>query len=280
MTRSRGRRSWGGQRGGIISRLLFLMFLAAFAFVIYLARHPLLRVAGNWWIVSDPLQHADAIIVIGDDNYPADRATHAAELYESGWAPVVVASGRWLRSYSGFAEIIAHDIQSKGVPAGAVVPFAHRAANTREEAEALTGLVAQRHWHKIILVTSSYHTRRARYIFRKVFPADVTVLASPAPDSDYDPSRWWESRLGVKIFFEESVGYPVAMWELRNRQPAASPGLLLDRGFGFVSQPSSPLGFPQATGVPSRAHACPMCNYFQFTIESALYYIHRPGPAC
>lgn len=240
MRRTRGKRAWGREKGGIISRLLFLMFLVAFAFVIYLARHPLLRVAGNWWIVSDPLQHADAIIVIGDDNYPADRAAQAAELFESGWAPVVVASGRMLRPYSGFAEIIAHDLQSKGVPAGAVLPFSHRAANTREEAEALTSLVAQRHWHKVILVTSSYHTRRARYTFRKVFPSEVTVLASPAPDSDYDPSRWWESRLGVKIFFEESVGYPVAMWELRDRQPAAAPpGLLVGDGVPLPPQPEA-----------------------------------------
>ena len=238
MRRTRARRSWSRERGGILSRLMFLMFLAAFAFVLCLARHPLLRVAGNWWIVSDPLQHADAIIVIGDDNYPADRAAHGAELFESGWAPVVVASGRMLRPYSGFAEIIAHDLQSKGVPATAVVQFVHRAANTREEAESLNSLVSQRHWHKVILVTSSYHTRRARYTFRKVFPADVTVLASPAPDSDYDPGRWWESRLGVKIFFEESVGYPVAMWELRDRQPAAAPpGLLVGNPIRLFSVP-------------------------------------------
>jgi len=213
----------GGERGGIISRLLFLMFLAAFAFVLYLARHPLLRLAGNWWVVSDPLQHADAIVVIGDDNYSGDRAARGAELFEAGWAPQVVASGRMLRPYSGIAELIAHDLESKGVPAAAVVTFAHRTANTREEAEALRDFVAQRHWHRILLVTSNYHTRRLRYIFRKVFPSDVTVMVTPAHDSDYDPGSWWQSRLGLKLFFDESAGYLYAMWELRNRGPSSAP---------------------------------------------------------
>ncbi len=224
MTRTRGR-----ERGGIISKLLFLLFLAGFIFVLYLARHPLLRFAGDWWIVSDPLQHADAIVVIGDDNYTGDRASHGADLFLQGWAPQVVASGRMLRPYSGIADLIAHDLESKGVPVAAVVTFSHHAANTLEEAEALRGLISQRHWHKIVLVTSSYHTRRSRYIFRKVFPSNVSVLVSPAGDGDYDPNSWWKSRLGVKLFFEESVAYPVSMWELRDREGTASPAGLLVR---------------------------------------------------
>ncbi len=64
----------GSQRGGIIFRLLSLIFLAALFFMLYLARHPLLRLAGAWLVVSDPLQHADAMIVLGDDNFSGDRA--------------------------------------------------------------------------------------------------------------------------------------------------------------------------------------------------------------
>jgi uncharacterized SAM-binding protein YcdF (DUF218 family) len=206
------------QHGGIISRLLSTVVLIALIFVLYLARHPLLRLAGNWWIVANPPQHADAIVVLGDDNYDGDRATRAAELFQAGWAPQVVASGRLLRPYSGVAELIARDLQSKGVPAAAIVTFAHHADSTRTEAEALRGLVAQRHWHSILLVTSSYHTRRSRYIFGKVFPASVSVLLEPARDSDYDPNDWWESREGLTLFLNESVGYPFAMWELRQGQ--------------------------------------------------------------
>ncbi len=185
----------GAQRGGIIFRLLSLIFLAALFFMLYLVRHPLLRLAGEWWVVSDPLQHADALIVLGDDNFSGDRAARAAELFQAGWAPQVVASGRMLRPYAGVAELIQHDLEGRGVPAAAIVTFAHHAENTLGEAQALRGLVAQRHWHRILVVTSNYHTRRARYIFRKVFPSDVEVLIESARDSDFVPYGWWRSTL-------------------------------------------------------------------------------------
>src|SRR5580692_1118462 len=120
----------GAQRGGIIFRLLSLIFLAALFFMLYLARHPLLRLAGGWWVVSDPLQHADAMIVLGDDNFSGDRAERAAELFQAGWAPQVVASGRMLRPYAGVAELIQRDLEGRGVPAAAIIPFAHHAENT------------------------------------------------------------------------------------------------------------------------------------------------------
>src|SRR5579871_4848435 len=63
------------ERGGIISSAIFLAFLIVFCFVVYLARHPLLRVAGAFWIVDESPQPSDAIVILGDDNYNGDRAT-------------------------------------------------------------------------------------------------------------------------------------------------------------------------------------------------------------
>ena len=130
------------QRGGIIFRLLALMALCLFAGIVYLARHPLMQLAASFWIVQDRVTPADVIIVIGDDNFSADRATEAAALFKAGWAPLVVASGRMLRPYASLADLMAKDLESRGVPASAVVLFSHRATDTREEAEALRVLVA------------------------------------------------------------------------------------------------------------------------------------------
>jgi len=86
-------------RGGIFFRLLFLIFLVVFAFVIYLARYPILRLAGNFWVVDESPQPSDAIVVLSDDDYDAVRASRAADLYRASWAPRIVASGRILRPY-------------------------------------------------------------------------------------------------------------------------------------------------------------------------------------
>src|SRR5256885_16727489 len=66
------------QGGGIIFSLLGLVFAMVLGFTVYLVRHPLLRFAGETWIVEDSLEHADAILVLSDDNFYADRATRAA----------------------------------------------------------------------------------------------------------------------------------------------------------------------------------------------------------
>jgi uncharacterized SAM-binding protein YcdF (DUF218 family) len=210
------------QHGGIIFRLLALLILCGLAGVIYLARYPLLRAAARFWIVQDRIEHADAIIVIGDDNFAADRASEAAALFRTGWAPQIVASGRMLRPYASMADFIARDLETRGVPAAAIIRFTHKAEDTREEAEALRVLVAQQGWHRILLVTSSYHTRRARYIFRKVLPSSVNVGVASAPDPQFDSATWWESRQARKMFFLETVGYVVAVWELRHQGPDGS----------------------------------------------------------
>jgi uncharacterized SAM-binding protein YcdF (DUF218 family) len=212
----------GTQRGGIFFRLLVLLLLVLFAAAVYVVRHPLLRLAGGWLEVGDRAERADAILVLGDDNFAGDRAARAAELFRDGMAPQVVASGRLLRPYAGIAELMQRDLEARGVPPSALVRFPQRAANTREEAQALRDLVRSRGWRRVLVVTSNYHTRRARYIFRKVFPEQVGVLVISARDSDYDPDHWWESRQGRKLFFLETVGYATAVWELWEADDAAN----------------------------------------------------------
>jgi uncharacterized SAM-binding protein YcdF (DUF218 family) len=218
MTRSseKSRRRRGSQSGGIFFRLLFLLFFFAMLCVIYLARHPLLRLAGSFWVVDDEPEKSDVIVILGDDNFSADRATRAAELFKLGFAPRVIASGRFLRPYASIAELEQHDLTDRGVPATAVVRLTHSATDTREEAIAISQLLSSRGWKRVILVTSTYHTRRSRYICERVLPAGTVLRVVAAHDSGYNPDNWWNTREGLKIFFHEAAGMPVAMWELRH----------------------------------------------------------------
>ena len=212
------------QRGGIIFRLIVLLVLLALFGIVYLLRHPLLRAAGEWWVVDDGVASAEAIVLLSDDNYFADRAARAAELYRNHWAPRIVASGRMLRRYAGVAELMQHDLVERGVPAEAVIRLPQITDNTREEAQVVRQLVLERGWRHILVVTSSYHTRRARYIYRRVFPPTVEVRVVPARDSGFDPEHWWQSRRGVKLFFYETLAFPLAMWELRHAEAPPAPG--------------------------------------------------------
>ena len=167
------------ERGGIISTLVALVFLVVLLGGIYLARHPLLRFIGEGLVVEDPLEKSDAIIVLSDDNFYADRATRAAELFRQDLAPVVVASGIRLRPNAGMAELMTHDLIERGVPKERILPFPQDADSTREQAEALRKLVQEKRWKSVIVVTSNYHTRRAKYIFTIVLGTELWFV-SPA----------------------------------------------------------------------------------------------------
>src|SRR5271157_3241117 len=202
------------ERGGIFFRLLFLIFFLAFLGILYLLRGPILRIAGGFWVVDEPAQNSDAIVILSDDDYDADRASRAAQLYKDGRAPRVVASGRYLRPYASIAELMEHDLVERGVPASAVVRFPHHARDTREEAAALAPFLASHGWKKILVVTSNYHTRRAAFIFARTLNPGAELRVVAATARDYDPDNWWKTREGVRVFFHESVGMVGALWEL------------------------------------------------------------------
>jgi len=216
------------QRGGIILRLVFLLFLICFLCVLYLVRHPLLRLAGSFWIVDQSPDAADVIVILGDDNFEADRASRAADLYKAGRAPRIIASGRYLRPYASIAELETHDLADRGVPKNAIVPLAHHAANTREEAAAIAQLLSARGWKRVLLVTSNYHTRRSAYICRREFPSGTFLHVIAARDSEYDPENWWRTRTGLKIFVHESAGMLVALWEMRHNDVRTAGSGLFD----------------------------------------------------
>jgi uncharacterized SAM-binding protein YcdF (DUF218 family) len=206
------------ERGGIFFRLLFLVFFLAFLGILYLLRGPILRIAGGFWVVDEAGKDSDAIVILGDDNYDADRASRAAQLYKEGRAPRVVASGRYLRPYASIAELMEHDLVERGVPASAVVQFPHRARDTQEEAADLAPFLASHGWKKILVVTSNYHTRRAEYIFARSLDEGTELGVLAAQGRDYDPDNWWKTRQGVRLFFQESAGMVVAMWEMRHSE--------------------------------------------------------------
>jgi uncharacterized SAM-binding protein YcdF (DUF218 family) len=211
-------KSKDSERGGILVNLIVLLCFVVFCAVLYIARGPILRFVAESWMIEDVDGKADALIVLSDDNFYADRAQRAAELLREGKANLIVASGRRLRPNAGIAELMEHDLIERGVPKDKIVRLAHDADSTREEAEAVARLAKERKWHSVIVVTSNYHTRRARYIFRKVFPQGVEVYVASARDGDFDPQHWWEKRKSIKALTREFAGMMVAMWELSGKR--------------------------------------------------------------
>lgn len=212
-SRVRDRVSASSERGGIIFRLLFFIFFLALLGVLYLVRHPVLRLAGEFLIVDDEPRSSDVIVLLGDD-YDSDSAARVAELFKAGWAPRIAACGKYLRPYATEAELEQHDLSDRGVPATAIVRYAYRSAGMREEARGLAAFLGSHGWKKVMVVTANYRTRRVRYILERSLPEGSEVRMVAAHDPDYDPNNWWGHRASLKNFFREAVGFFAALWEV------------------------------------------------------------------
>lgn len=123
---------------------------------------------------------ADAIVLLGGsmgietnlssyaEMWPsADRVWQTARLYNAGKAPMVIATG------DGAIDTTLPLLKDFSLPSE-IVSF-HDARNTEEEAK----LVEKMGYKKILLVTSAWHMKRARMMFKKYAP-DVEVVCAPA----------------------------------------------------------------------------------------------------
>jgi len=179
--------------------------------------------AGAWLLLDggrflqheDPLQHADAIFVLGGTRF--ERPLEAVDLYKAGWAPVIVLSpGRTepaeiavRRSGVTFPSdaSLARDAMVRlGVPASAIVADEGSMDNTAQEAIMLRELVRARGWHRVIVVTSKYHVRRAGFAFRRGLEGTGAVPIMRASRHDpFDPAHWWRYRADVRYASSEWI---------------------------------------------------------------------------
>ena len=86
--------------------------------------------------------------------------------------------------------------------------------STVQEAQVLLPCIQQHHWHSVVIVTSNYHTRRARMIWRRMigkqYPG-IRVWIDGVEDPDFQ-QPWWRSRRSAKIWLMESSKLVVTLF--------------------------------------------------------------------
>jgi uncharacterized SAM-binding protein YcdF (DUF218 family) len=168
--------------------------------------------AGRFFSTADPLQHADAIVVLAGSR--VDRWLEAVDLFKEGWAPKVVlspgpVSDLEVKLRSRGLELpregdLARDaVLSLGVPADAVSVMPGGVDNTAAEAALLRRLLPPSP-HRVIVVTSTYHLRRAGYAFRREFAGTGTeIVMHGSRYSEARPARWWSRRDDIRYLMNE-----------------------------------------------------------------------------
>jgi uncharacterized SAM-binding protein YcdF (DUF218 family) len=178
--------------------LLLLAALAAWLF-----SSSFLTMAGGFLVHEEAPRKADAIVVLGGDEF-GWRAKKGAELAQAGYAAYVLISGP--PSILGSeADTTIEYVRRQGIPTSQLRPVLlppKAAESTRTEAAYLGDYLKNNGVHSILLVTSNFHTRRAFSLWRKANPW-LTITVVGAPDKYFTPDTWWKSRAGKKTFLLE-----------------------------------------------------------------------------
>jgi uncharacterized SAM-binding protein YcdF (DUF218 family) len=129
-----------------------------------------------------------------------------AELVRKDLVPVVLVSGPAGMYGINEADAAIRFITAQGLPPDRFIAIRHTATSTREEARILLAELAKRQVTRVNVVTSNFHTRRARRIFLDVERErgggpQIRMVATPDPM--FDPENWWHSREGRKTAFLE-----------------------------------------------------------------------------
>jgi uncharacterized SAM-binding protein YcdF (DUF218 family) len=165
-----------------------------------------LEALGRSLIMEDRLHRADAILVLGGETREGDRVRHAVDLYKRGLAPLLVLSGTPVGFRAHEVDFMRRHAEFLGVPADRILTVKHNADSTKEEAEVVVPALQRKGLKEVIIVTSSYHTGRARRIFEKAAgPAGPRFLAFPVDDGFFNPDGWWMRRRDAKTFVYEAI---------------------------------------------------------------------------
>lgn len=165
-------------------------------------------------IHDDGPAQADIAVVLAGDTY-GHRIEKAAELIRQGYVPAALISGP--AGFYGLHEsdyAIAYAVR-QGFPAPWFIPLPHSALSTRDEARVVLADLRRRHVRSFLLITSDYHTARARRIFLaagRAMPGAPAMRTVAAPDQFFRPDSWWRTREAQKtIFFEWSKTVATAL---------------------------------------------------------------------
>ena len=127
----------------------------------------------------------------------------AAELRKQGFASRILLGSptRWYGREEG--ELGRQYGISRGYPPEWFEVLYFRAQSTREEVQKIKPELQRRRVHRLIAVTSDFHTRRAGKLLRDALEPAIVVRIVAAPYAYFTPDDWWKSSEGRKTVFAE-----------------------------------------------------------------------------
>jgi|ERR1039458_5316036 uncharacterized SAM-binding protein YcdF (DUF218 family) len=185
----------------------FFRLLIVFLILVALASQ-----AARFLVVDEP-EKSDAIVVLAGETKV--RPARALELLRQGVAPRVFldAETRDLVYDQRLIEIAQKYVNDLG-EANRVSVCPITSFSTNAEVDEVSRCLQPLGAHRVLIVTSEYHTRRALTIFRHRLP-QYQFNAAAARDPAHFGEAWWTNREWAKTTFDEWA--KMLWWEAVDR---------------------------------------------------------------
>lgn len=207
--------------------LLFSVFIIILlAIVTHTFSSYILSRIGGFLIVDEQPVKSDAAVVLntGVEYYP--RLIEAAQLYRKKFTEKVVINGnrktdvlrelerRGFRGCCRWDEDRKRILELLGVPRMDVISVsAEDAYDTASEAKAVGYRLVSAGIKKIIIATSKSHTRRAQFIWNRLYGDRLEICAVSAKSDPYDPKGWWKDGRQIRWVLAEYGAWIYYWWK-------------------------------------------------------------------
>ena len=197
--------------------VLFLVLLSFSAAAVVTQYPTLLNRYALLFSVNNATKGADALVVLAGGIIP--RLPYAIELYQKGYAPRIILTEarhpnpRFKPVWNGEWSIAPGVINALNAKVSVVyLPSLKKGGvtSTFDEAYDLRDYCLKHKFHRLIIVTDMYHTRRALLAFEKVMAGTgMRVEAAGAPNNIFSESNWWQTDAGISAYIMEGIKYAV-----------------------------------------------------------------------
>ena len=188
--------------------LLILVILLAFFIAVRIFVIPQL---GQWLVVNDEVKESDVILVLMGSVY--DRILEAVDLYQESYSDKIIL----INSYVAAKDIIVNrglqvygnTLLSKmaaidmGIPEEDIIVLDGNSRSTQDEAMTFREYIKKnKEIDSIIIVTTKFHSRRAKQIFIKALSSLDREIEICVRSSKYDMSNvdeWWRNREDFEV---------------------------------------------------------------------------------
>lgn len=197
----------------------FVIFLLVIVIVFFL-RNPILRSFAKFLIYENEItdQFPVAFVLSGGS---FDRGNHAAAVFKSGVVNQIVCTGENqspdLKVFFEDKDILEStltkiQIAKMGVP-DSLIFLLKKGTSTLEESDYILEYCKEYNIDRCIVISSKFHTRRIKQVFKKKFKDnEVDLYITGAPSSGFDEMQWWKSEGGLIAVNNEYIkqGYYLA----------------------------------------------------------------------